>query len=275
MPKTKEIISYPRGTKLGRPPAIMLIAKDSAIVREAVKAATRYYGIRLQGLDKESSWVTPAMRKSTPMSVETAERLFRKVQQPDESLVKGKPAKGMSLRDAQTAIERNAEDPETNPLPLQDPAFEYICKMSEAAKVVNAYARPMPGSTLFIIPGTSQPMAEALVESFVDEIPRGAFGEQLQRRLIDHLSFYFQVAERPLKEIPNKPLLDNLNRLGQLNRFDLANELGKSFPEEELYDPLPRAVIEALIAAEAQRTAKPNPNPAPPTRKPKRRSRRK
>ena len=49
----KETISYPRGTKIGRPPAIMLIPKDAAIVRDAVKAATRYYGIRLRDLEKE------------------------------------------------------------------------------------------------------------------------------------------------------------------------------------------------------------------------------
>ncbi|MGC2074835.1 MAG: hypothetical protein WA728_02150, partial [Xanthobacteraceae bacterium] len=228
-----ETISYPRGTKLGRPPAIMLLPQDAAIVRDAVKAATRYYGIQQQDL---GSWVTAAMRKSVEMSVETAERLFRLVQQPDASLVKGKPAKGIPLLELQTAIERHREDPGNNPWP-QDPAMDYILKMFEAAKVVNNHAKPMPGSTLFVVPGTSQRMAEELVESFVDELSNETFSEQLQRRLVDHLSFYFKVAERPLKEVENKALLDKLRTLGMLNRVDLANEAGKSFPEEELYDP--------------------------------------
>ena len=213
------------------------------------------------------------MRKSAEMSVETAERLFRTVQQPDASLVKGKPAKGMPLLEAQAAIKRHAEDPETNPLP-QDPTIEYIHKMFEAARVIDNYARPMPGSTLFVIPGTSQQMAEVLVETFAEEVPGLTFGEELQRRLVDHLSFYFKVAERPLRELQNKTLLDRLGDLGLLNRFDLTDELGKSFPEEELYDPIPRTVIEALVAAEAQRNVKPNPKPAAPKRKRARRSRR-
>jgi hypothetical protein len=259
----KETISYPRGTKMGRPPAIVLLPDDAQIVRDAVTAATRYYGIRQQDL---GSWVIAAMRKSAEMSVETAERLFRRVQQPDASLVKGKPAKGMTLLDAQSVIKLHAEDPEANPLP-EDPAIEYVLKMFEVARVVNYYARPMPGSTFFVLPKTSRQTAEAIVESFAEETQGLVFGDEVRRKLVEHLSFYFEVAERPLREVQNKTLLDNLGKLGLLNRFDLANELGKSYPEEELYDPVPGTIIEALVTAETQRNVKTNPAPAPRKRK--------
>ncbi len=206
------------------------------------------------------------MRKSAEMSVETAERLFRAVLLPDASLVKRKRAKGLPLLGAETAIKLHVENPEANPLP-QDPAVEYKLKMFEAERVVNEYARPMLGSTLFVIPGTSQRMAELLIESFTEEAQGLVFGEELQRRLVGHLSYYFEVAERPLKEIQNKPLLDNLRKLGLLNRLDITNELRKSFPEEELYDPIPRTVIDARTAAETQRNVKSNPTPAPRKRK--------
>jgi hypothetical protein len=268
-----ETIAYPRGTKVGRPPSAMLFPNDAATVRDAVKAATRYYGIRVQDLDKESNWVTTAMRKSTEMSTETAERLFRRVQQPDAALVKAKPAKGMSLREAQAVIERFKEDPEANPLP-QDPTLDYILKMFEAARVVNNYARPFPGSTLFVTPGTSQRMAELLVESFVEEIPGRVFSEELRNLLVGHLSFYFRLAERPLRDVQNKALLDNLNVVGQVNRFLVTTQLSESLPQEELYDPVPGVVMGALIAADTQRTAKPNPKPAPPKRKQSKRRRR-
>jgi hypothetical protein len=248
---------------MGRPPAIVLLPDDAQIVRDAVTVATRYYGIRQQDL---GSWVIAAMRKSAEMSVETAERLFRSVLLPDASLVKRKRAKGMPLLDAETAIKLHVENPEANPLP-KDPAVEYKLKMFEAERLVSEYARPMLGSTLFVIPGTSQRMAELLIESFTEEAQGLVFGEELQRRLVGHLSYYFEVAERPLKEIQNKPLLDNLRKLGLLNRLDITNELRKSFPEEELYDPVPQTVTDARTAAETQRNVKANPTPAPRKRK--------
>ena len=220
---------------MGRPAAIMLLPKDAQIVRDAVTAATHYYGMRQQDL---GSWVIGAMRKSAAMSVEIAERLFCLVLLPDASLVKRKRAKGMSLLDAETVIKLHVEDSATNPLP-QDPAVEYKLKMFEAERVVSEYARPCLGSTLFVIPGTSQRMAELLIESFTEEAQDLVFGEELQRRLVSHLSYYFEVAERPLKEIQNKTLLDNLRILGLLNRLDITNQLRISFPEEELYDPSP------------------------------------
>ena len=69
----KKTISYPRGTKMGRPPAIMLLPKDAQVVRDAVTAATRYYGIRQQDL---GSWVIAAMRKSATMSVKPLNDCF-------------------------------------------------------------------------------------------------------------------------------------------------------------------------------------------------------
>ena len=259
------MIRYPHGVKQGRPLAPTLLPKDAASVRDAIKAATRYYGIRLQDI---GTWATAAMRKSTPMSIETAERLFLAVYQPDASLVKEKPAKGMPRLEAEAAIKRNAEDPEANPLP-EDPAIEFVLKMFEAAQVINNYARPLPGSTLFVIPGTSQRMAELLVESFVEELSGQVFSEELQRKLEDHLSTYFKVAERALREIEHSTLLESLKSLGVLSRVDLTNEFGKLVPEEQLYDPIPRAVTEAVTAAEERRNTKPNPQPAPPQKKPK------
>jgi hypothetical protein len=241
----------------------MLLPADAQIVRDSVTAATRYYGIRQQDL---GSWVIAAMRRSGEMSVETAERLFLKVLLPDPSLVKGKRAKGMPLLEAEAAIKLHVEDPATNPLP-QDPAVEFKLKMFEAERVVSEYARPFSGSTLFVIPGTSQRMAELLIESFTEEVQDLVFGEELQRRLVAHLSYYFELAERPLKEIQNKTLLDNLRTLGLLNRLDITNELRKSSSEEELYDPIPQRVIDARTAAETQRNVKTNPTPAPRKRK--------
>ena len=263
-----ERIRYNPRRKPGRPPAQTLLPKDADILRAAAKAATRYFGIRLQDL---SASVAAAIRSKKPMSIETAERVYQAIRRPDALLVKGKPAKGISFLDAQTAIEKYREDPEANPLPKEDPIFRYMERISEAAVVVNNYARPMVGSTLFVIPGTSQRMAELLVEMFVDEAP-GVLGEESQHKLVDLLSHYFKVAERPLREPENKPLLDKLSALGWLNRIDLENELSKSAPREQLTDR--EIVVAALTAAEKRRVETPNPKPAPPTRKPKRRRRR-
>ena len=264
----EQTIRYNRQRKPGRPPAQTLLPEDADKLKVAAKAAARYYGIRHQDL---SSSVAAAIRSNEPMSVETAEEVYRVVQRPDPSLVKRKPAKGMSFEDAQIALEQYNADPAAHPLPKNDPIFDYVNRMFEAAVVVNNYARPMPGSTLFMLPGTSQRMAEQLVESFVDDAP-GVLGVESQHKLVDLLSHYFKVAERPLREAANKPLLDSLIALGWLNRIDLENELSRHFPREGLSDR--DLVTEALTRANEQRAARPNPQPSPPKRKPKRRQRR-
>jgi hypothetical protein len=257
-----ETLRYNRQRKPGRPPAQTLLPGDATILKAAAKAATRYYGIRQQDLGAS---IALAIRSRKPMSVKSAEQMYQACQQPQARLVKRKPAKGMSMIDAQAALEKYKEDPEANPLP-KDPIFEYMERMYKAAVVVNNYARPQPGSTLFVIPGTSQRLAELLVESFVEEAP-GVLGAESQHALVDLLSHYFKVAERPLRETANKHLLDKLIALGWLNRIDLTNELSKSVPREQLSDR--ELVVVALTAAENQRAETPNPKPAPPKRKPK------
>jgi hypothetical protein len=237
---------------MGRSAGNMLLAEDAQIMRNAVWAATRYLGIRLQDLERGGTWVTAAMRKSSPMSVKTAERLFRAVHPPDEALVKGKSPQGMPMDEAWAAIERNRETPEGSPLP-SDPAFEYIGYMLEAQRIVNSYAHALPGSTIFVIPGTACSNATALVDSVIKDLPTGAVSEKLKRGLVKHSADFFELAERPLARPDRKALLQQLYVVGLSNRFELLNEIDKAFPEEKVFDGLMPA-INAWTAAQRRRS---------------------
>jgi len=244
-------LRYPKGRGRGRPRGNMLIPEHAEKVRAAVRLGLRRFGIRMEDLDPEGSWVIGAMRTGTKLSAEQAERLFRLVQQPDAGLVKGKNPQGMSFEEAQAAIERFKDDPEKNPLP-SDITIEWIGAMQEAAQIVHSYLNPLPGSTFFVTPGTAKSNATAIVESFLEEPGAGGMSASAARALLQHLEYYFSVAERPLRHPDQKALLKQLTTLGLVNRFELADVIDKAFPEEQLFDPMP--TINALDAAEKRRS---------------------
>ena len=59
----------------GRPTNVTIADDYVTIIRKALKATVRYYGIRLQDLGPES-WIAHAMRTKASMSVETASSLI-------------------------------------------------------------------------------------------------------------------------------------------------------------------------------------------------------
>ena len=242
-------------TEQGRPRGNMLLAEDAEIVRSAVKAATRYFGIRLQDLDRGGKWVTVAMRNASPLSVEIAERLFLAVQRPDKLLVRGKPAQGPSLLETQKAIELHRNDPAAHPL-QQNPAMDYINAIFAAARVVELYARPMPGSNIFVIPGTALSLAKAIIDAIVEDLPPQIVGARSRRKLVERLAFYLDLSERPLRGVDGKALLPQLLKLGLHNRRELTSAINEQMPEENFFDIGP--AVDALATAEEQRSAEPD-----------------
>jgi hypothetical protein len=238
------------GGDQGRPPSNKLSSDDAELVRGAVRAATRYFGIAIKDLDGGASWVAAAMRKGSPLTVSVAERLFRLVQQPDEKLIGKKPPQGPSFEETQTAIDRHSEDPENCPLE-QTPTLAYINLMFTAARTVERYARAFPGSVLFVLPGSARSVAESPAGEMADAQILGQIGPSRRRKLIDFLHFYFKLGETPLRTEEGQKILGTLNSLGIVHNLKTAAEINRALPDEHFNDPMPG--LEALWGAEMRR----------------------
>ena len=178
----------------GRPRANKLSPEDAALVRSAVRAASRYFGIAIKDLAGGASWVAAAMRGGSPLAASVAERLFRLVQQPDEKLVGKKPPQGPSMAEMQTAIDLHSSDRDAHPL-HQTPTLEYIHLIFTATRTIERYARPFPGSVFFVLPDSSQAIAESLADELADEQLFGQIGRSRRLKLIKFLSFYFDLVK--------------------------------------------------------------------------------
>lgn len=234
----------------GRPRANKLSSQDAELVRCAVRAAARYFGIAIKDLDNSESWVSAAMRHGSAMTATVAERLFLLVQKPDWNLVGRKRPQGPSLRETQEAIDRHSADSDAHPL-NQTPTLEYIHLMFTATRIIERYARPFPGSAFFVLPGTAQGVAESLADELADTEILGQIGRSRRRKLVEFLSFYFELGERPLKTEAGERILGTLNALGVAHTLQTTAQINQLFPEEKASDPTP--ALEALVEAETQR----------------------
>ena len=157
----------------------------------------------------------------------------------------------MSLEEAQRAIERFKANPEGSPLPA-DLTIEYICAVIEAAQIVNSYSSPLPGSTFFGMPGTALSNATALVDSFLEEPGAKGISRTAARSLVEHLAYYFEVAERPLAHPEQEELRNRLGVLALANRFELDQATRNLDTGEETTGAAP--IANALIDAERRRS---------------------
>ena len=160
---------------VGRPPSAKLSANDAEVIRCAVRTATSYFGIPIGRLDRGASWVAAAMRGDSTMTASVAERLFRLVQHPDISLIGEKTPQGPSLAETQRAIDLHTADPEGSPL-NQTPTLEYLNLIFSAARTIERYARAIPGSVLFVLPGSARAVAQSLTDEINDAQILGQIG---------------------------------------------------------------------------------------------------
>ena len=237
--------------KRGRPAGVTLIPEHAKVIRRAVKAAARYFGLRTGDF---GAWVTTAMRSASQMSLDTAIKLFRQVQQPPAGLVAKKAPRGPSLVEMTPAVLRFRDDPIANPLP-QNATADYLDSIFEAAAVLNLYIDPCPGSTMFVMPGTSLSLAQWLVESFAEEIPKRSMSSNARQKLVLFLAHHFKIAERPLFTDRGRDLVPQLMRLGVANRREITRIITEQLPDRVASDI--ESSIAALTAAEEQRSKPP------------------
>jgi hypothetical protein len=184
------------------------------------------------------------------MTAIVAERLFRLVERPDISLIGGKPPQGPSMAETQSAIDLHTADPEGCPL-YQTPTLEYVHLIFAAARTIERYARAFPGSVLFVLPGSAQAVAESFADEINDAQILGQIGRSRRRKFVKFLSFYFELAERPLKTEKGESILGTLNALGIDYNAQTAARINEALPNEKASDPIPNLM--ALFEAEAQR----------------------
>jgi hypothetical protein len=246
--------------KRGRPPTVTLLPEHAAAIRRAVKAAARYFGMRIGDF---GNWVETAMRTKTKLSLDVATELFRAVQPPSVVSVAKKQPQGPSLADTLLAVHLFIEDPIANPLP-DSPTAEYLKAVFEAAAILNLYRAPLPGSAMFVLPGLSQSLAAQLVDSFAEELERGAMSLETRTKLVRFVEHHFKIAERPLYTEQGRQLLPQLMTLGVANRRELTRIITEQFPDA--MSPDIESSVATLEVAEQRRsdaTAGKRPKKAP------------
>jgi len=104
---------------------------------------------------------------------------------------------------------------------------------------------------LFVLPGSAPAVAESLADEINDAEILGHIGRSRRRKLVKFLSFYFELAERPLKTEKGESILGTLNALGIDYTARTAARINEALPNEKASDPTPN--LTALCEAEAQR----------------------
>lgn len=237
--------------KRGRRAGINLRPEHAAVIRRAVKAAARYFGLRIGDF---GPWVETAMRAKAKLSVEIATKLYHAAQRPSVALIAKRQPKGPSLAQITPPVRRFLEDPVANPLP-QNATAEYLNSILEAAAILSLYVQPVPGSSMFVMPGASRSLAEALVESFAEEIPKRSMSPLARQKLVLFLEHHFRIAERPLFTEHGRQLVPDLMRLGVANRREITRVITEQLPDQMASDV--ESSIAALAAAEEQRSRPP------------------
>ena len=197
----------------GRPTNVTIADDDATIIRKALKATVRYYGIRLQDLGPES-WIAHAMRTKASMSVETALLFLAYITRPNPKLVGKKRPQGSTTKEAfERFLELGlGEENAPRELPaalMDDAAAQYYAWSSMAALVMQKYQTPLPGTAVFVMPGTSR----LVVQKLLPFLPLGNLGRATVRRIAESLERYFELGERPLQTDLGKRLVPRLTYL--------------------------------------------------------------
>ncbi|MCL5258702.1 MAG: hypothetical protein M1314_03045 [Firmicutes bacterium] len=215
-------------------------------MRNAVKAATRYYGIRLQDLGG-NGWMIAAMRTKAPMSVETAQRLMEIIREPRPGLVGRKRPQGTSVAEVlKSAIAANELEKSGGPSAMESAAAlkdnagaQYIADTLMASLTLQRYVIPTPGTAVFVMPGASRSVAENLTHL----LPLGNVGKQRSRAITETLERYFKLGEEPLQTNLGKRLIPRLTVLSLIRNLNVATERHKreGWTDEEA------AALEGLV----------------------------
>jgi hypothetical protein len=202
-----------RGRRAGRPSNINIDAEDAKILRETVKLHARYFGIRLKDLGP--GWITAAMRKKAPLSVETALALLKCITYPDSKLVGKRHPQGTSNKEVFELVIDRTKAAEGSPKPgsfedvKDDVGFRRYGFVNFASLIMQKYQLPMPGTAVFVMPGTARIVAAKLAEL----LPLEGVGKQRRREIIEALGDYFELGEKPLRAELGKELVPRLTYL--------------------------------------------------------------
>jgi hypothetical protein len=200
--------------RMGRPSSINVTPEDAEILRNAVKIACRYFGVRLQDLGS-GSWIAQAMRKKAPMSVDTALALLDIIARPPRKLVGKRRPQGTSVQNVVAQVKQKLSERGDGLRPgdvadlKDDIAAQYYGHANFAALIMQKYQLPVPGTAVFVMPGTSRLVAAQLT----DLLPLGYLGKQRRRDIVETLERYFELGEKPLATDFGKELVPKLTYL--------------------------------------------------------------
>jgi hypothetical protein len=232
--------------------SVKLLPEHADLIRLAVRKSCAYFGIKIRDLGRPSKWIVDAMRTGRPMSLYTAERLIALTQRPDPDLVGGKPTKGPSL--AETSNMLLTLKPEGGDRPeFHTPAMEYISTTFFAGLHLTRYRNPLPGIAFFALPGTG----DAIAQSLMALLPLPRMSSKSRRHLADALALYFKDAEQPMTTPLGERLIPRLVVLATIRSLNLATEIQKGTPEEDVLGLVD--VVEAIAQSEERRERKTSP----------------
>jgi hypothetical protein len=216
----------PLTRRVGRPPRETLLPEHAEVVRRAVKAGARYYGIRLRDLGESGAWMADVMRSRAPMPVETAKRLMREIVSPNPDLIGKKRPQGMHLEDLGRLMMGN----ELKPWIIKDDAAgQFFGYLAYAGLMLQPYAIPVGGTAFFVMPGASKRVAAELMA----RLPLGRIGRVKRKSLQDTIVEFLEPGEVALRKEENKYLIPRLTYLGIVNSLGIAADIGPLPNEEE------------------------------------------
>lgn len=216
----------------GRPPKDLVDSEVADIVRLAVRAFSRYWGIRIQdiGSGRKRSWIQEAM-KAGPMTIDTAWDLLREIVHPSPELVGKKRPKGMSFQRLNKLIAAGAKrgiDPSHWGRKLYaDAAMQYQSSALFALLRVLPYKFPFPGIAMFILPGTSNPVARHVTDLVMSA---AGLSKQRARDLLSAMRQFLKPAEAPFAQDAWSEVVPRLHYAALSHYLRMATDLMSRFP---------------------------------------------
>ncbi len=255
-----------RVSKRGRPPQATILAEHAEYVRKAVKAAARYYGVPIKNLAPNGAWITEAMRKKAPLSLETAQRLLAAITVPPLDAVGKRRPQGRSQKQLQEELLAHMEGGGSPSHFKLDAAAEFLGYVSGASIHLLPYQLPAPGIGFFVMPGAARNAAEFVIAC----LPLGKVSRERIRAITDALTLTFEEAYVPTSDETAQRILPKLYYLALLKTMREAAEAGP-FSDHQL-----ESMWESLrgsVRAEHRRERKKNAKRTPPEKRPRRKRR--
>lgn len=229
----------------GRPASATLYPEHAELIRKAVKAAAKYYGVRIEDLGRPSKWIIDAMRTTRPLSVAAAVRLIDAIDHIDPSLIGAKVPQGPTLEEMWSASRQAQSDSAVKP--SLNPTIEYFGSTFLAHLILERYTAPIPGSVIFVLPGASNAVAEHLA----DIASAHGLAKNKRRQVFEQFAAFLKDAETPLESDLGKKLIPRLTVLRTINNLNLMVAIQDATTHEDPFGIIER--VQATITAEAAR----------------------